>query len=102
MTLNVLPIAELEATDAAIWYDDRRVGLGDEFLDELSQGFERIHAAPDSLAVLEHYAGNHEVRRCLLKRFPYVVIFCRRTDEVLVIAVGHIRRRPLYWLDRLG
>jgi len=32
---TVLPAAELEAAQAAVWYDDQRYGLGDEFLDEL-------------------------------------------------------------------
>ncbi len=102
MNLAVLPVAELEGIEAAIWYDDRRPGLGDEFLDELTHVLERIQAAPVSFAALEHYSGQHDIRRCLLKRFPYAVIFRRRLEEVLIVAVGHVRRRPLYWLDRLG
>jgi plasmid stabilization system protein ParE len=102
LNFEVLPVAELEGIEAAIWYDDQRLGLGDEFLDELAQGLERIQAEPASFAALEHYSGQHDVRRCLLKRFPYVVIFRRRPEEVLIVAVGHVRRRPLYWLDRLG
>jgi len=99
---TVLPEAELEAAEAVIWYDDQRLGLGDDFLVELKQAFDRIGSGPDELPLLESYAGPHDVRRCMLKRFPYLVIFACRPAEVLVVAISHARRRPLYWLDRLS
>jgi hypothetical protein len=37
LRLSVLPAAELEAVEAAIWYNDQRQGLGVEFLDDLQQ-----------------------------------------------------------------
>jgi hypothetical protein len=98
----VLPEAELEAAEAVIWYDDQRLGLGDDFLFELTQALDRIRRGPAELPRLESYSGLHDVRRCLLKKFPYLVIFAYRPDDVAVIAVSHARRRPLYWLDRLG
>jgi plasmid stabilization system protein ParE len=97
----MLSVAELEAAAAACWYDDQRPGLGDEFFIELQNVFERIIAMPRSQSPLEQYSGPHEVRRCRLDRFPYVVIFRYRSDEVLVVAVSHARRRPFYWLERL-
>lgn len=101
MNYSILSVAELEAVEAAIWYDEQRRGLGDEFLDELQEAFVRVQSTPESFAPLECYLGHHAIRRCLLKRFPYVVIFRCRPQEVLVIAVSHVRRRPLYWLDRI-
>ena len=98
----VLPAAELEAALAAIWYDDQRPGLGDDFLDELRQAFDSISSAPQELPLLESYSGRHEVRRCLLNRFPYIVTFLCRPTEVVILAVSHARRQPLYWLKRLG
>lgn len=50
----------------------------------------------------ETYAGEHDVRRCLLDRFAYLIVFACLTDETLVVAVAHARRKPLYWLKRLG
>lgn len=101
MSCSVLPAAELEAAEAAIWYDDRRSGLGDEFLAELRQSFDDIQRAPEACFRAEFYRGRHDVRRYLLRRFPYVVIFVLRPEEVVIVAVSHVRRRPLYWLDRL-
>jgi hypothetical protein len=99
---SILPVAELEAADAAIWYDDRRQGLGDEFLVDFRQALDRVSNAPEEFSRLEGYAGNHDVRRCLLTRFPYLVIFMSRPEEIVVVAVSHVRRRPFYWLERLN
>ena len=96
MTFTVLPEADLEAAEAVIWYDDQRFGLGDDFLVELTQAFDRIRRGPQMLARLEYYTGQHEVRRCQLKRFPYLVIFVCRLGELLVVAISHARQRPLY------
>ena len=40
------------------------------------------------------------VRRCILRRFPYSIIYQLVTDELRVIAVAHHRRRPGYWVNR--
>lgn len=102
MKFAVLSAAELEAAEAAIWYDDQRAGLGDDFLTELRHALDRVRDRPAELSRLELYHGRHDVRRCLLKRFPYLVIFVCRPDEVVVVAISHARRRPLYWIERLG
>ena len=47
---------------------------------------------PEALPRSEGYRGPHEIRRCLLTRFPYVVSFLCRSHEVLVVAVSHVRR----------
>jgi hypothetical protein len=100
--LIVLPEAELELTNAVFWYDDRRLGLGDEFTLEFERVRDRICDAPQQWARIGFYDGRHDVRRCFMHRFPYGVVFARRADEVIVVAVAHMRRPPLYWLERLS
>ena len=56
---------------------------------------------PTALPRLESYRGLHEIRRCALERFPYLVIFVCRPDEAVVVAISHARRHPLYWVERL-
>lgn len=102
MRLVVLPEAELEAGDAVIWYDDQRLGLGDEFEAEFRRVRERIIESPLQWPRMEFYEGRHDVRRCFMDRFPFGVIFVRRPDELVVVAVAHMRREPLYWLDRIN
>jgi toxin ParE1/3/4 len=98
---RVLPEADGEAIAAALWYDDKHAGLGDEFLLELQAAFATIHSDPLSMPILETYFGPHSIRRQLLKRFPYFVVVLCREQELLIVAVAHSRRHPLYWLERL-
>jgi plasmid stabilization system protein ParE len=98
---RVLSAAQIEATESALWYEDQQPGLADNFFVELDKGYERIRENPAALSRLEYYSGPHEIRRCLLARFPYAVIFLVNGDEVVVVAIAHTRRRPLYWLSRL-
>lgn len=101
MTITVLPAAASEASEAAIWYDNQCSGLGHEFLAELESALDRIRRQPEEFSKLESYPGSHDVRRCLLKRFPYLVLFVRRPGETIVVAISHARRRPLYWIERI-
>lgn len=84
------------------WYDDQRPGLGDEYVKAVCAAYEQIQVNPNLIPRLERYDGAYVLRRCLLRRFPYHVIFDCGEDEIVVIAVSHNRRRPLYWLDRLN
>ena len=102
MSFTVLPAAEVEATEAAIWYDDRKSGLGTRFLDAFADALARIRVAPLNLPRLESYSGRHDIRRCMFKRFPYIAIVLVREEESIVVAISHVRRRPFYWLERLG
>jgi len=41
-----------------------------------------------------------EVRRALVRRFPYGVFYVVEGQALLVLAVAHVRRQPAYWLAR--
>jgi len=81
---------------AAVYYESRETGLGEEFLRELSRSFDRIREHPFSYSVIFD-----EYRRCLMTRFPYGVVYRIEEKRVLVFAVGHLRRRPGYWRERV-
>lgn len=102
MRFRVLPEAHAEAVEAAIRYDELQTSLGTDFLDEVHLVFGAIQSGTSSLSRLETYSGSHDIRRVLLKRFPYATVVLCRPHETVVIAVAHTRRKPLYWLDRLG
>lgn len=101
MNVLTLPAAELEAGDTVIWYESQRGGLGGEFKAELDRAIARIASQPETCGPLEYYRGALDIRRCILHRFPYLVVFQLRSDSVLIVAVSHKRRRPAYWLDRI-
>ena len=96
MRIRFIDAAQREVDDAVAWYDEREDELGRDFLDELDRVIRRIKSFP--LASTEIAPG---IRRCLLARFPYGVIYGIDEDLVIVIAIAHLHRNPLYWVDRL-
>jgi hypothetical protein len=68
-TIIVQPEGEADLDAAFHWYQARREGLGDEFLEEVSHAFARIAERPLRYAII-----HREARRALLRRFPYVVL----------------------------
>jgi plasmid stabilization system protein ParE len=91
------PEAREELLAAATWYDDQRVGLGDEFLNAIDEVLERIAAAPFSYP---RDRFDERARRALVGRFPYAVVFVVQGDEVRVVAFVHAKRLPGYWTER--
>jgi hypothetical protein len=69
--------------------------LGREFLDELDRAVRRVAAFPLSCSEIEP-----GLRRCLMARFPYGLIYGVDQDLLVVVAVAHLHREPRYWIDR--
>lgn len=101
MKVRILAEAELEASEAARWYEDKKANLGLEFLDAVAQGLEALEKDPSRFTRVPIAPPDRDVRRLLLKRFPYELVFEIRAEEVLVVAVAHSSRRPFYWKRRL-
>ena len=101
MQVVLHPKAQAEAQAAALWYEAQRPGLGDEFLAEVSALLQRIEQAPQSFPRWTGVSATTEpIRKAVMHRFPYAVAFEVHTDHVLVLAIAHGKRRPLYWLAR--
>ncbi len=91
------PEARKEMFKAAAYYETYAAGLGFEFLAEVDEAFGRIKGYPDMGQILqEHY------RRVLLQRFPYGVIYRQQAHIGYVVAIMHLKRKPGYWLYRIG
>ncbi|HYT89345.1 MAG TPA: type II toxin-antitoxin system RelE/ParE family toxin, partial [Gemmataceae bacterium] len=93
MSLPVIlrPEAAQDVASAENWYE-QQAGLGQAFLDRLSEALDRIAATPEMYAVVWQ-----EVRPCPLKRFPYVVYYRILADRIEVLAVLHGSRDPSVW-----
>ena len=90
-----------ELRSAALWYEERRPGLGDEFISEISSSLDRIRDAPESYPAWPRtLAEGPLIRKATTQRFPYVIAFEKHEQHVLVLAVAHAKRRPLYWFAR--
>ena len=99
--LGLAPEALHELSAAAAWYESKREGLGTELLDEVEEVLPRIAAMPESFPRLLDVPDDLEIRRALLPRFPYALVFLRVLGGAQVIAVAHTKRRPGYWLNRV-
>lgn len=95
MTVRFLRLAEEELDDAVDWYNQQTEGLGKDFLDEMDRAIRRSVAFPYSSPEIEP-----GLRRCLLARFPYGVIYGLEGNALIVVAVAHLHRQPRYWADR--
>jgi toxin ParE1/3/4 len=99
--LELHPEARAELRSAALWYDERRTGLGDEFIAEVSGTIDRIGNAPESYPAWPGMrAVEPLIRKATVQRFPYLIAFEQHEQHLLILAVAHAKRRPLYWLTR--
>lgn len=89
LRITILPQAELDVSDAAAWYEEQRTGLGDSFLDEIDSILHRIINDP-----LQFPRIKNQIRRALMRRFPYSVYFGLSGETVELTAVLHQHRTP--------
>ena len=92
----VRPLAEADLEDAVRWYEDERAGFTERFLADVARTFDRIRERS-----LQFPTVRGDVRRALLHTFPYAVYFSAQDDEVVVLAVLHLRRNPKVWRTRV-
>ena len=93
---KILGQAELELDDAYDYYEYELEGLGNKLLNEFMRGVKRILAHPYAWSLVKD-----NVRKCILKKFPYNVIYAIEDDTIIILALAHQHRRPDYWIDRL-
>lgn len=88
--------AEEEMTEASVFYEAATSGLGAGFLGEVQRVVNILREHPE----LGQPVGRG-LRRALLHRFPFSLIYSVEVDAVLIVAVAHQRRRPEYWKNRI-
>jgi len=96
MNVRFLTLAQKEADEAVVWYDEKAEGKGRDFLDELDRVVRLVKAYPLASPEIEP-----EIRRCLFARFPYSLVYGIDDQMIVVIAIAHSHREPRYWVDRL-
>lgn len=93
--MRLLPDAEEELRAAARFYEAEQEGLGRALIQEVRRAFRFIREYP-----LAANIERGEVRVRAIARFPYRIYYRARPDEILIIAIGHRRRRPGFWRSR--
>ena len=97
ISIEVRDEAQAEIPAAFACYEDRRQGLGQQFLLSLDAVFERIRRQPMAFPVIDG-----PVRHAMLRRFPYALIFDLEEDRATILAAFHGRRQPRGWSDKVS
>ncbi|NLA05412.1 MAG: type II toxin-antitoxin system RelE/ParE family toxin [Firmicutes bacterium] len=93
--IHIRPEAEKDLSDAATWYESQRPGLGYQFLEEVSAIFLKISENP-----LIYPNIHRNIRRALIRRFPFGVYYQVKDSAVIIFAVMHGSRNPRNWKSR--
>jgi plasmid stabilization system protein ParE len=88
-------LAERELNDAALYYERKSPGLGVSFLDDIERYIEAIVKHPNAGTKVRG-----QVRRRILRRFPYGILYSVEADGIRILAIMNLKRRPTYWVGR--
>ena len=88
--------AEHEMIEAAVYYESQSSGLGSDYLSEVERAIQAIAKSPMTWPIV-----GGELRRRLMKRFPFGMLYRIDPEGIVIIAVAHLRRKPGYWRKRI-
>ena len=95
--LEFHPSADAELLEAEEWYAARDPALGSRFAATLAKAIDTLLDSPERWPLVRG-----DVRRYVVRGFPYAVFYTFDEPTVNVVAVAHAKRRPEYWMDRLA
>lgn len=88
-------LADRELNEAVQYYELESPGLGSSFLREIDRCLQSIEEHPEAGVILRG-----SVRRRLLRRFPYALLYKIKPSSIRILAVMNLKRRPTYWVGR--
>lgn len=92
MRIEYHPALDAELFEVRDYYESQSVGLGDDFVDEFERQILKIAAMPERWMMV-----SEDLRRSLMKRFPYVIFFrILKKDVIRVTVVKHEKRHPSF------
>lgn len=94
-TIIIRPEAERDIREAYSWYETQMSGLGANFLLRIDAALSSVQRNPRQYPLI-----HQEVRRCLVRRFPYGIFFLVEDKRIIVLAVFHAKRDPRSWQER--
>ncbi len=94
--IRFLSPAEIEMLDAAAYYETRVPELGTDFISTIEIAVLDLSDDPGKWLMI-----GKEIRRRILPRFPYSILYKIDPEEIIIVAIMHQKRRPNYWINRL-
>jgi plasmid stabilization system protein ParE len=95
MKIEILEVAERDMQSSLRFYIRRSPALAVDYLSDFQNACERILFFPEAGTSL-----NAEIRRLLLKRFPFAIYYRMISETIEVIGILHTRRNPAIWKKR--
>ena len=86
-----------DVLNAFSFYEERREGLGERFRDHLGVAIAAIQRSPELYPIVYR-----DLRRRLVERFPYAVLYRLYSGVVVIVAVMHAKQNPAIWMRRAG
>ena len=87
--------AETELSAATNYYESQCPGLGGAFIKEFERAVRQILTYPFSCQLV-----NRTVRRKVLRRFPYNIMYSAIADTIRILGIAPQSRRTFYWRGR--
>lgn len=94
--LVITYVAEKDIHEAALWYKNIRTNLGHEFIESIDSSIKLIQQLPESFPKVYK-----NIRRILLKRFPFGIFYLIDKKKIIILAVFHVSRDPRSWKTRV-
>ncbi len=89
--------AASEMAQAIRWYENEQRGLGLRFLSALRDACDRIEDWPRAAPRIHNLPDDLDVRRFPTPGFPYHIVYSVTARHIVILAVAHDARKPLYW-----
>jgi len=90
-----------EYRHAARWYEDKREGWGDVFMDAVDAAVDSILDPAIGWGLYQSRKSDPQTYARSVAGFPCTIVYLKRDDEVYIVAYAHEKRRPGYWMPRL-
>ena len=94
-TLVIDPEAKSEFDEAYDFYQNRKIGLGDEFAGAIKTAIRGILALPK-----RHPVVLREIRRGRVIRFPFAIYYRIENSTIRIVSIFHTSRDPKNWQSR--
>ncbi len=82
--------AEEDISVAYSWYEQQKNDLGYEFTIAVEAAFSSICSGPEAYSFRKK-----NVRGCIVKGFPYLILFSIERYSIIVLSVFHMHRKPI-------
>lgn len=96
MTVIFDRLAKIELDDGKEYYEMEVTGLGERFKREVERAVNIIKKMPEIGS-----SESENIRRYILHKFPYKVLYSIEKGHIYIIAIAHMHREPMYWINRI-